>query len=208
MESVGGTSHQFFFKLILIGDSGVGKTNLLSRRTRDRFDPRQAYTVGVELETFYAGIGGHTVKATIWDTAGQDRFCSIIPAYYRGAMGAVLVYDITKHKTFQNIQRWLKEIRDYAAEDIKILLVGNKTDLRHLRAVPTDEARKFAEENELFFIETSALDNTNVEAAFLKILSEIYAKVNSRSRYRPPVDNEPVRVTQEAPKRSGCCSKS
>ncbi|TKR96300.1 hypothetical protein L596_010342 [Steinernema carpocapsae] len=200
--------YDYLFKLILVGDSSVGKTNLLKRFVKNEFDLASQSTIGVEFLNRCVEIGGHTVKATIWDTAGQDRFCSIIPAYYRGAMGAVLVYDITKHKTFQNIQRWLKEIRDYAAEDIKILLVGNKTDLRHLRAVPTDEARKFAEENELFFIETSALDNTNVEAAFLKILSEIYAKVNSRSRYRPPVDNEPVRVTQEAPKRSGCCSKS
>ncbi|XP_012865361.1 PREDICTED: ras-related protein Rab-11A [Dipodomys ordii] len=100
--------------------------------------------------------------------------------YYRGAVGALLVYDIAKHLTYENVERWLKELRDHADSNIVIMLVGNKSDLRHLRAVPTDEARAFAEKNGLSFIETSALDSTNVEAAFQTILTEIYRIVSQK----------------------------
>ncbi|VDK55674.1 unnamed protein product, partial [Anisakis simplex] len=114
------------------------------------------------------------VKAQIWDTAGQERYRAITSAYYRGAVGALLVYDIAKHITYENVERWLKELRDHAEQNIVIMLVGNKSDLRHLRAVPTDEAKLFAERNHISFIETSALDSTNVESAFTTILTEIY----------------------------------
>uniref|UniRef100_A0A8C0UDG4 RAB11A, member RAS onco family n=1 Tax=Cyanistes caeruleus TaxID=156563 RepID=A0A8C0UDG4_CYACU len=105
---------------------------------------------------------------------------SPVPRYYRGAVGALLVYDIAKHLTYENVERWLKELRDHADSNIVIMLVGNKSDLRHLRAVPTDEARAFAEKNGLSFIETSALDSTNVEAAFQTILTEIYRIVSQK----------------------------
>lgn len=95
----------------------------------------------------------------------------ILCRYYRGAVGALLVYDIAKHLTYENVERWLRELRDHADQNIVIMLVGNKSDLRHLRAVPTDEATAFAEENHLSFIETSALDSTNVETAFQNILT-------------------------------------
>lgn len=123
---------------------------------------------------------GKTVKAQIWDTAGQERYRAITSAYYRGAVGALLVYDIAKHVTYENVERWLKELRDHADQNIVIMLVGNKSDLRHLRAVPTDEAKAYAEKNQLSFIETSALDSTNVETAFTNILTEIYKSVSKR----------------------------
>jgi small GTP-binding protein len=116
-------------------------------------------------------VDGKTIKAQIWDTAGQERYRAITSAYYRGAVGALLVYDIAKHLTYENVERWLRELRDHADQNIVIMLVGNKSDLRHLRAVPTDEARAFAEKNGLSFIETSALDSTNVETAFQNILT-------------------------------------
>lgn len=103
--------------------------------------------------------------------AGQERYRAITSAYYRGAVGALLVYDITKHQTYENVGRWLKELRDHADTNIVIMLVGNKSDLRHLRAVPTDEAKQFAAENGLSFIETSALDASNVELSFQRILT-------------------------------------
>jgi Ras-related protein Rab-11A len=103
--------------------------------------------------------------------AGQERYRAITSAYYRGAVGALLVYDIAKHLTYENVERWLRELRDHADQNIVIMLVGNKSDLRHLRAVPTDEAKTFAERNGLSFIETSALDSTNVETAFQNILT-------------------------------------
>ncbi|KFO25132.1 Ras-related protein Rab-11A [Fukomys damarensis] len=167
-------------KVVLIGDSGVGKSNLLSRFTRNEFNLESKSTIGVEFATRSIQVDGKTIKAQIWDTAGQERYRAITSAYYRGAVGALLVYDIAKHLTYENVERWLKELRDHADSNIVIMLVGNKSDLRHLRAVPTDEARAFAEKNGLSFIETSALDSTNVEAAFQTILTEIYRIVSQK----------------------------
>lgn len=130
--------------VVLIGDSGVGKSNLLSRFTRNEFNLESKSTIGVEFATRSIQVDNKTIKAQIWDTAGQERYRAITSAYYRGAVGALLVYDIAKHLTYENVERWLKELRDHADQNIVIMLVGNKSDLRHLRAVPTDEARAFA----------------------------------------------------------------
>ncbi|GHJ85239.1 hypothetical protein NliqN6_1641 [Naganishia liquefaciens] len=176
-----GTNYDFLFKVVLIGDSGVGKSNLLSRFTRDEFNLESKSTIGVEFATRSINVDGKTVKAQIWDTAGQERYRAITSAYYRGAVGALLVYDIAKQQTFANVTRWLKELRDHADANIVIMLVGNKSDLRHLRAVSTEEAKHFAEENNLSFIETSALDASNVETAFQNILGEIYHIVSNKA---------------------------
>ncbi|KAF8763359.1 Ras-related protein Rab-11B like protein [Argiope bruennichi] len=179
--------YDYLFKVVLIGDSGVGKTNLLSRFTRNEFSLESKSTIGVEFATRSIQVDGKTVKAQIWDTAGQERYRAITSA---GHGGALLVYDIAKHLTYENVERWLKELQDHADQNIVIMLVGNKSDLRHLRAVPTDEARAFAEKNNLSFIETSALDTTNVEAAFQQILTEIY-RIISQKQIRNDADNDP-----------------
>ena len=132
--------------VVLIGDSGVGKSNLLSRFTRNEFNLDSKSTIGVEFATRSIQVDSKTIKAQIWDTAGQERYRAITSAYYRGAVGALLVYDISKHQTYENVQRWLRELRDHADANIVIMLVGNKSDLRHLRAVPTEEAKQFASE--------------------------------------------------------------
>ncbi|MCJ1416800.1 hypothetical protein MMC32_003138 [Xylographa parallela] len=170
-----------FLAVVLIGDSGVGKSNLLSRFTRNEFNLDSKSTIGVEFATRSIQVDAKTIKAQIWDTAGQERYRAITSAYYRGAVGALLVYDISKHQTYENVTRWLKELRDHADANIVIMLVGNKSDLRHLRAVPTEEAKQFASENNLSFIETSALDASNVELAFQNILTEIYRIVSSKA---------------------------
>jgi len=183
--------YDYLFKVVLIGDSGVGKSNLLSRFTRNEFNLESKSTIGVEFATRSIQVDGKTIKAQIWDTAGQERYRAITSAYYRGAVGALLVYDIAKHLTYENVERWLKELRDHAGnadQNIVVMLVGNKSDLRHLRAVPTDEAKAFAEKNNLSFIETSALDSTNVETAFQNILTEIYRLV---SRKQPVAEEHP-----------------
>uniref|UniRef100_A0A8C0YBS3 Ras-related protein Rab-25 n=1 Tax=Cyprinus carpio carpio TaxID=630221 RepID=A0A8C0YBS3_CYPCA len=136
--------YDYLFKVVLIGDSGVGKSNLLSRFTRNEFNLESKSTIGVEFATRSIHVEGKTVKAQIWDTAGQERYRAITSAYYRGAVGALLVYDIAKHLTYENAERWLKELQDHADSNIVIMLVGNKSDLRHLRAVPMDEAKAFA----------------------------------------------------------------
>ena len=181
-----GSNYDYLFKVVLIGDSGVGKSNLLSRFTRNEFNLESKSTIGVEFATRSINVDGKTVKAQIWDTAGQERYRAITSAYYRGAVGALLVYDIAKQATFVNVTRWLKELRDHADSNIVIMLVGNKSDLKHLRAVPTEEAKAFATENGLSFIETSALDASNVESAFQTILTDIYRIVSSKS-----LDNTP-----------------
>merc|ERR1712010_395309 len=165
-----GEDYDFLYKVVLIGDSGVGKSNLLSRFTRNEFNLETKSTIGVEFATRSIQADGKTIKAQIWDTAGQERYRAITSAYYRGAVGALLVYDISKQVTFKNVERWLTELRENAAPNIVIMLVGNKSDLRHLREVPTEAAKEYAEKNGLSFIETSALDSTNVELAFQNIL--------------------------------------
>ncbi|KAF5379900.1 hypothetical protein D9757_007236 [Collybiopsis confluens] len=154
---------------------------VLSRFTRNEFNLESKSTIGVEFATRSINVDGKTVKAQIWDTAGQERYRAITSAYYRGAVGALLVYDIAKHATYVNVTRWLKELRDHADSNIVIMLVGNKSDLKHLRAVPTEEAKTFSTENGLSFIETSALDASNVESAFQTILTDIYRIVSSKS---------------------------
>lgn len=119
-------------------------------------------------------IDGNTVKAQIWDTAGQERYRAITSAYYRGAVGALLVYDITKKQTFDNLQRWLRELRNHADSNIVILMAGNKADMNHLRAVPEEDARALAKKEQLSFVETSALEAFNVDKAFQDILVDIY----------------------------------
>ncbi|OZJ06750.1 Ras-related protein Rab-11A [Bifiguratus adelaidae] len=173
--------YDYLFKVVLIGDSGVGKSNLLARFTRNEFNLESKSTIGVEFATRSIQVDNKTIKAQIWDTAGQERYRAITSAYYRGAVGALLVYDIAKHATYENVNRWLKELRDHADSNIVIMLVGNKSDLRHLRAVPTEEAKQFAAENGLSFIETSALDSSNVELAFQRNLTEIYRIVSNKA---------------------------
>jgi len=183
--------YDYLFKVVLIGDSGVGKSNLLSRFTRNEFSLESKSTIGVEFATRSIEVDEKTIKAQIWDTAGQERYRAITSAYYRGAVGALLVYDIAKHLTYENVERWLKELRDHADTNIVIMLVGNKSDLRHLRAVTTEEAKAFSERNSLSFIETSALDSTNVETAFTNILTEIHHIVSQRQLENEDKDDVP-----------------
>jgi len=208
------SNYDYLFKVVLIGDSGVGKSNLLSRFTRNEFNLESKSTIGVEFATRSINVDGKTVKAQIWDTAGQERYRAITSAYYRGAVGALLVYDIAKHATYVNVTRWLKELRDHADSNIVIMLVGNKSDLKHLRAVPTEEATSFSTENGLSFIETSALDASNVEAAFQNILSDIYRIVSNKaleSSQDPikPTSSETIvvasSVDNNANAKGGCC---
>ncbi|KAG2174996.1 hypothetical protein INT43_006058 [Umbelopsis isabellina] len=167
--------YDYLFKLVLIGDSGVGKSNLLSRFTSNEFNLESKSTIGVEFATKNIVIDDHTIKCQIWDTSGQERYRAITGAYYRGAVGALLVYDITRPSSFQNIDHWLKELKDHADENIVMMLVGNKSDLADSsRAVPTEEGGAFAEDNKMLFFETSALDATNVDAAFQTVFSKIY----------------------------------
>ncbi|KAF2296156.1 hypothetical protein GH714_036410 [Hevea brasiliensis] len=160
---------------------GVGKSNILSRFTRNEFCLESKSTIGVEFATRTLQVEGKTVKAQIWDTAGQERYRAVTSAYYRGAVGALLVYDITKRQTFDNVQRWLRELRDHADSNIVIIMAGNKSDLNHLRAVPTEDAQLLAEKESLAFLETSALEALNVEKAFQTILLDVYQIISKKA---------------------------
>ncbi|KAL0398531.1 UNVERIFIED_CONTAM: Ras-related protein RABA1f [Sesamum radiatum] len=207
--------YDYLFKVVLIGDSGVGKSNLLSRFTKNEFSQESKSTIGVEFATRSIQVDDKVVKAQIWDTAGQERYRAITSAYYRGAVGALLVYDVTRNVTFQNVERWLKELRGHTDANIVIMLVGNKADLRHLRAVPTQEAKDFAEREKTFFMETSALEALNVDQAFTEVLTQIYHVV---SRKALDIGDDPAALPKgqtinigskddvSAVKNAGCCS--
>ncbi|MCD7455780.1 Ras- protein Rab11D [Datura stramonium] len=171
----------YVFKVVLIGDSAVGKSQILARFARNEFSLDSKATIGVEFQTRTLVIQHKSVKAQIWDTAGQERYRAVTSAYYRGAVGAMLVYDITKRQTFDHIPRWLEELRAHADRNIVIILIGNKTDLEDQRAVPTEDAKEFAQKEGLFFLETSALEATNVEDAFSTVLTEIFNIVNKKN---------------------------
>ncbi|RWR73801.1 Small GTPase superfamily [Cinnamomum micranthum f. kanehirae] len=171
----------YVFKIVLIGDSAVGKSQLLARFSRNEFCLDSKATIGVEFQTRTLTIDNKTVKAQIWDTAGQERYRAVTSAYYRGAVGAMLVYDMTKRPSFDHVARWLEELRGHADKNIVIMLVGNKSDLKTLRAVPMEDAKEFAQRESLFFMETSALEATNVETAFLTVLTDIYRIVSKKA---------------------------
>nr|GEU53872.1 Ras-related protein RABA4d-like [Tanacetum cinerariifolium]GEU87527.1 Ras-related protein RABA4d-like [Tanacetum cinerariifolium]GEU95056.1 Ras-related protein RABA4d-like [Tanacetum cinerariifolium] len=171
----------YVFKVVLIGDSAVGKSQLLARFARNEFSVDSKATIGVEFQTKTLVIDQKMVKAQIWDTAGQERYRAVTSAYYRGAVGAMLVYDMTKRQTFDHMTRWLEELRGHADKNIVIMLIGNKCDLVNMRAVPVEDAQEFAERENLCFMETSALEATNVESAFLTALTEIYKIISKKS---------------------------
>ncbi|KAM0909921.1 hypothetical protein ACQ4PT_014512 [Festuca glaucescens] len=207
--------YDYLFKVVLIGDSGVGKSNLLTRFTRNEFSLESKSTIGVEFATRSIHVDDKVVKAQIWDTAGQERYRAITSAYYRGAVGALVVYDVTRHVTFENVERWLRELKDHTDANIVIMLVGNKADLRHLRAVPTEDAKAFAEREGTFFMETSALEAMNVEDSFTEVLSQIYRVVSKKALDigddpAAPPKGKTINVGSKddvsAVKKSNCCS--
>ncbi|XWS45691.1 hypothetical protein CRYUN_Cryun14cG0001500 [Craigia yunnanensis] len=171
----------YVFKVVLTGDSAVGKSQLLARFARNEFNIDSKSTIGVEFQTKTLLVDHKIVKAQIWDTAGQERYRAVTSAYYRGAVGAMLVYDITKRQSFDHVARWLEELRGHADKNIVVMLVGNKSDLGSLRAVPVQDAKEFAQRESLFFMETSALEATNVESAFLTVLTEIYRIISKKN---------------------------
>ncbi|XP_059312418.1 ras-related protein RABA3-like [Lycium ferocissimum] len=187
MSRVNGVQHHhedkidYVFKVVVIGDSAVGKTQVLSRFAKNEFCFDSKSTIGVEFQTRTVSIQSKVIKAQIWDTAGQERYRAVTSAYYRGALGAMLVYDITKRQTFDHVARWVEELRAHADNSIVIMLIGNKADLVDSRAVPTEDAVEFAERQGLFFSETSAFSGHNVESAFLKLLEEIFNMVSRKT---------------------------
>ena len=169
--------YDFIFKLVLIGDSGVGKTNILSRYLTNQFSASTQPTVGVEFGSKIIKKGEKLIKLQIWDTAGQERYKSITSAYYKGAKGAFVVYDISRKSTFDNVDKWINELKNNGSEDVFILLVGNKSDLNDQREISEEEVKKKAEVYNIAFCETSALKGNNIEFAFESLIDKITEKL-------------------------------
>ena len=213
LATAGMPKANYMFKMVIIGDTGVGKSNLLSRFTKDEFTKDSKATIGVEFATRSIEHDGKMIEAQVWDTAGQERYRAITTAYYRGAIGALLVYDITNRASFQNCDRWLRELRAHTDPQVVAMLVGNKCDMRHRQQVDVEDAKDFAEDNNLAFIETSALDSTNVDLAFETICIEIYRIVRKNleagkydpDRPSPSMPNSVPIMPHQPSGGSGCC---
>ncbi|CAD8052832.1 unnamed protein product [Paramecium sonneborni] len=164
----------FLMKIIIVGDSGVGKTNLVIRFTQQTFLDNSKPTVGVELFSRNIDIMGKTIKAQVWDTAGQEKFRAITHAYYRGAVGAMICYDITKEQSFLNVEKWMDELRDHGDNNLMMMLIGTKCDLESKRVVRSDDGVQKAQQYNMPFLETSSLKAINVGKAFSVLLEKIY----------------------------------
>ncbi|KAI0736949.1 GTP-binding protein ypt1 [Fomitopsis betulina] len=175
------SEYDYLFKLLLIGDSGVGKSCLLLRFADDTYTESYISTIGVDFKIRTIELEGKTVKLQIWDTAGQERFRTITSSYYRGAHGIIVVYDVTDNDTFTNVKQWLQEIDRYASEGVNKLLVGNKSDLTSKKVVEYSAAKEFADQLNIPFLETSAKNATNVEQAFLTMAKQIKDRMGSSS---------------------------
>ncbi|KAH0869340.1 hypothetical protein HID58_076362 [Brassica napus] len=203
----------YLFKLLLIGDSGVGKSCLLLRFADDSYLDSYISTIGVDFVSLLfpspkirtVEQDGKTIKLQIWDTAGQERFRTITSSYYRGAHGIIVTYDVTDQESFNNVKQWLNEIDRYASENVNKLLVGNKNDLTSQKVVSTETAQAFADELGIPFLETSAKNATNVEEAFMAMTAAIKTRMASQPAggAKPPTVN--IRG-QPVNQQSGCCS--
>ena len=169
-------SSEMIFKIIIIGDSTTGKTNILSKYLHNKFEKISKATIGVELGCKNFEINNCKISTQIWDTAGQEKYRSMTKAYYKGALGALIVYDITKKYTFENIDNWIAEIRNSADRKVTIMLIGNKNDLEESREVKKEEGEMKAKDYGLAFLETSALTGSNITIAFQKLIEEVYNK--------------------------------
>ncbi|ORX35362.1 putative ras-related protein ypt1 [Kockovaella imperatae] len=200
--------YDYLFKLLLIGDSGVGKSCLLLRFADDTYTESYISTIGVDFKIRTIDLEGKTVKLQIWDTAGQERFRTITSSYYRGAHGIIVVYDVTDSDTYNNVKQWLQEIDRYAVEGVNKLLVGNKSDLATKKVVDYAAAKAFADELGIPFLETSAKNATNVEQAFLTMSKQIKDRMGSTSMASGPGGKSTIKglgqnVEQKAS--GGCC---
>ncbi|XP_022152163.1 ras-related protein RABB1b-like [Momordica charantia] len=194
-------------------DPSVGKSCLMLQFTYNRFQPIHDVTIGAEFGSRIVNINGGHIKLQIWDTAGQEKFRSITRFYYRGAAAALLVYDITRRETFDNLASWLEDVRQQANSNMTIMLVGNKADLTHQRLVSKEEGEQFAKQNGLLFLEASSKTFLNVEDAFTKTAAKIFQNIEEgvfdalsescgiQMGYRRPQD----RLKAIDTRRGGCC---
>ena len=212
-ENVGDYEKEFYkLKLIVLGDTGVGKTNIIKRYITDSFDTDSKSTVGVEFFTKTFKVNDDIVKLEIWDTAGQERYKSITSAYYKGSRGAFLVYDITRSPSFDDIEKWIIEIKEKVRGSLKMMIIGNKLDLTNQRQVEINAALEKAQKLNVPLMETSALDSTNIQKAFELLLKEMYKEFKKEKEIEKKEQNriEGVKLETDTKQKNdkiqkGCC---
>lgn len=165
------------FKMIIVGDASAGKSSFMHQFLNGKFKKQSTHTIGVEFGTKTVSVGNRQIKLQIWDTAGQERYRAVTRSYYRGAVGALILFDITSRESFNNLPTWLQDSREQAWKDISIIAVGNKRDLKDERQVSFLEASRFAQEQDILFLETSALTGENVQEVFHTLAQRILNKV-------------------------------
>lgn len=197
--------YDYLFKILLVGDSGVGKSCLLLRFAEDSYTNSYISTIGVDFKIRTIEIEGKTVKLQIWDTAGQERFRTITTSYYRGAHGIIIAYDITDMESFNSVKNWHTEVQRYASEKVKVMLVGTKADLVQKRVVDRRVAEEFAAANGWEFAETSAQNNTGVDQAFSRLSETI--KNASQPHNTQQTDTHSVNIGRTRPmnQKGSCC---
>lgn len=201
--------YDYLFKILLIGNSGVGKSSLLLRFADDTFTDNFMPTIGVDFKIRTLEVDGKTIKLQIWDTAGQERFKTITSSYYKGAHGIIVVYDVTDKESFKNIDTWMNEVEKHASDNVSRILVGNKSDLTDSRQVATDEGKELADQYNIRFMETSAKESANVEEAFTLMTKEIKSRVVHTEARKPTQTGKKLSMSKnkkvEKNKGGSCC---
>nr|GFB53199.1 Ras-related protein RABE1c [Tanacetum cinerariifolium] len=203
--------YDYLIKLLLIGDSGVRKSSLLLRFSDGSFTTSFITTIGIDFKIRTVELDGKRIKLQIWDTAGQECFRTITTAYYRGAMGILLVYNVTNKSSFNNIRNWIHNIEQHASDNVNKILVGNKADMdESKRVVPTAKGQALADEDGITFFETSANTNLNVEEVFFSIAKDIKQRLSDTNTKAEPSTikiNQPDALARngQAAQKSACC---
>ena len=206
-------NYEMMFKVVLVGDSSVGKTNIMSKYLKNEFHEDSKATVGVEFGSKQFNIEGHQTKAQIWDTAGQERYKAITSAYYKGAKGAFVVYDITRKQSFDSVDRWINDLKAAADKKLSIIIIGNKCDLEDQRQVNKEQGEDKAKNYEVAFMETSAFSGENLDKAFEKMMNEVFKKCHEEMISEGDVDivgpSKDISLDKTKPKDEGqkkkCC---
>jgi Ras-related protein Rab-1A len=218
VKTADGPDYEYLFKLLLIGNSGVGKSCILMRYADNSFTENFFNTIGVDFKIKTITLNDQVIKMQIWDTAGQDRFRTLTSSYYRGAHGIIIVYDVTNKDSFDNVKQWMQEIEKFASENVNKLLVGNKSDLEEQRKVTYDEGVELAKKFDIPFLEVSAKNALNVEDTFITMASEIQTRfLKEKTQKKDKKDfmfggnssaltlNNKDEPTKEESKKNNCC---